>query len=138
MKAFTAMALILACCLTSCTQIEGEQASEPGLDQAIWSRNAIEAKYPDFIGFENQESFAGKSVEIEKSGDDYYFIFMVHGSGLPIVNATCFRVDSEGKVFQTGTFPDSLDSYAGYGKINPVTCRGIREPVGKTTTNQPR
>jgi hypothetical protein len=89
-------------------------------------RNAIETAYPEFKDFENQESFAGRSVKTEVDDGDYYLAYVVHGSGLPIVEATCFRVDRVGRVFQTGLFPDPVDSYAGYRDVNPRNCRGIK------------
>ena len=90
-------------------------------------RNAIEAAYPEFKDFENQESFAGQSVKVEVDDEgDYYFAYMVLGSGLPIAQATCFRVDRVGRVFEVGVFPDPVDSYAGYRDVNPRNCRGIR------------
>ena len=89
-------------------------------------RNAIETAYPQFKDFENQESFAGQSVKVEVDDGDYYFAYMVLGSGLPIAQATCFRVDRVGRVFEVGVFPDPVDSYAGYQDVNPRTCSGIK------------
>lgn len=89
-------------------------------------RNAIETAYPEFKDFENQKSFAGQSVKSEVDDGDYYFAYMVLGSGLPIAQATCFRVDRAGRVFEIGVFPDPVDSYAGYRDVNPRDCRGIR------------
>jgi len=89
-------------------------------------RNAIETAYPEFKDFEKQKSFAGKSVKSEVDEGDYYFAYIVHGSGLPIAEATCFRVDRVGRVFEIGMFPDPVDSYAGYRDINPRNCRGIQ------------
>jgi hypothetical protein len=90
------------------------------------SRNTIETAYPEFKDFENQKSFAGKSVKSEVDEGDYYFAYIVHGSGLPIAEATCFRVDRVGRVFEIGVFPDPVDSYAGYRDVNPRNCRGIK------------
>jgi hypothetical protein len=89
-------------------------------------RNAIEAAYPEFKDFETQKSFAGQSVKSEVDDGDYYFVYIVHGSGLPIAQATCFRVDRVGRVFETGVFPDPADSCAGYRDVNPRNCRGIK------------
>ena len=87
-------------------------------------RNVVESKYPEFKNFENQESFAGQSVKTGVDGSDHYFAYIVHGSGLPIVKATCFRVDKMLAVFKVGIFPKSADSYVGYKDINPITCGG--------------
>jgi len=95
-------------------------------DLVALRRNAIETAYPEFKDFENQKSFAGKSVKTEVDDGDYYFAYIVHGSGLPIAEATCFRVDRVGRVFEIGVFPDPVDSYAGYRDINPRNCRGIK------------
>ena len=94
-------------------------------DPLATNRYLIETEYPEFKDFENQKSFAGQSVKSAVLDFDYYFVFVVHGSGLPIVQATCFRVDRSGRVFKIGLFPDPLDSYAGYSDIDPVNCRGI-------------
>ena len=95
-------------------------------DLVALRRNAIETAYPQFKDFENQKSFAGQSVKSEVDDGDYYFAYIVHGSGLPIAQATCFRVDRVGRVFEIGVFPDPVDSYAGYGDVNPRDCRGIK------------
>ena len=89
-------------------------------------RGLIETEYSDFKNFENQKSFAGNSVKMEKSGEDHYFAYIVSGSGLPIAQATCFRVDRSGRVFKIGLFPDPVDSYAGYRDVNPTNCKGIK------------
>jgi hypothetical protein len=95
-------------------------------DLVALRRKAIETAYPQFKDFENQESFAGQSVKSEVDNGDYYFAYVVHGSGVPIVQATCFRVDRVGRVFEVGVFPDPADSYAGYRDLNPRNCRGTR------------
>jgi hypothetical protein len=95
-------------------------------DLVALRRNAIETAYPEFKDFETQKSFAGKSVKSEVDEGDYYFAYIVHGSGLPIAEATCFRVDRVGRVFEIGLFPDPVDSYAGYRDINARNCRGIK------------
>jgi len=95
-------------------------------DLVALRRDAIETAYPEFKDFEDQESFAGRSVKSEVDDGDYYFAYIVHGSGLPIAQATCFRVDRVGRVFQVGVFPDPVDSYAGYADIDPRNCRGTR------------
>lgn len=89
-------------------------------------RKVIEIEYPEFISFEDQNNFAGQSVKTETKEQDHYFVYIVHGSGLPIVKATCFMVDRIFRVFKVGEFPDPLDSYVGYRDINIQDCRGIR------------
>ena len=111
-----------------------EPLDEPGAAAATGSsgelviirRNAIEGEYPGLRDFENQQSFAGQSVKAQVDEGDYYFSYLVHGSGVPITEATCFRVDRVGRVFQVGVFPDPVDSYAGYRDVNPRNCRGIK------------
>lgn len=87
---------------------------------------AIESKYPEFKNFENQKSFAGQSIRMTTNGSDHYYAYIVHGSGLPIIQATCFRVDRAFRVYKVGEFPDPVDSYMGYPDINPMNCKGIR------------
>jgi hypothetical protein len=101
-------------------------AGDAQRDLVALRRNAIETTYPQFKDFETQKSFAGQSVKGEVDDGDHYFAYIVHGSGLPIAQATCFRVDRVGRVFETGVFPDPVDSYAGYRDINPRNCRGIK------------
>ena len=95
-------------------------------DRVVVARNAIESAYPEFKDFQNQESFAGQSVKSEVDDADYYFAYLVLGSGLPVAEATCFRVDRAGRVFKVGLFPDPVDSYAGYRDVNPRNCKGIK------------
>jgi hypothetical protein len=119
-----------------CSRSTTQTSTPTGPPQAIYNdaqpdlvalrRNAIETAYPELKDFENQKSFAGRSVKSEVDDGDYYFANIVHGSGLPIAEATCFRVDRVGRVFEIGLFPDPVDSYAGYRDINPRNCRGIR------------
>ena len=87
---------------------------------------AIESEYPDLKDFASQKSFAGQSIKTQSYGDDYYFAYIVHGSGLPIIQATCFRVDRLLRVFMVGQFPDPLDSYIGYSGVDARTCAGIK------------
>lgn len=130
------VALVLAAvgfgCSSTTTQTN-TSTGHPGVitddaqrDLVTLRRNAIETAYPKFKDFENQKSFAGQSVKSEVDDGDYYFAYIVHGSGLPIAQATCFRVDRVGRVFETGVFPDPVDSYAGYRDINPRNCRGVK------------
>lgn len=99
---------------------------EPLTVTELSKRAAVEAAYPEFKNFEFQESFAGKVTMQEEVGSDFYIAYVENGSGLPIVKATCFRVDKDFKVTQIGTFPDPVDSYAGYSSIDVRTCKGIK------------
>ncbi len=77
----------------------------PPLDNSDYiiarKKNAIESEYPELKEFESQKSFAGQSIKIEVDGIDHYFAYIVHGSGLPIVQATCFRVDRMYRVLES-------------------------------------
>jgi len=96
-------------------------------DFEIHRRRAIEETYPDFgIEYEKQPCFAGCSVEVIEESRDYYYAFIAHGSGVPIVRATCLRVDPMMKVHMIGTFPKSTDTHIGYREIDPKTCTGIK------------
>jgi hypothetical protein len=103
----------------------GDAQADP-VDRVVAARNAIESAYPEFTNFEEQESFAGRTVKSEADDGDYYFAYIVLGSGLPIAKATCFRVDRTDRVFKVGLFPDPVDSYAGYRDVNPRNCKGIK------------
>ena len=117
----------LACSSTTThTDTSTGLSGDAPIDRVVFGRSAIESAYPEFKDFENQESFAGQSVKSEIDESDYYFAYIVLGSGLPIAEATCFRVDRSGRVFMIGVFPDLLDSYAGYRDIDPRNCRGIK------------
>ena len=113
-------------CTATQTDISKDLSDDAQRDPVVLRRGRIESEYPKFKDFENQRSFAGQSVKSEVDDGDYYFAYIVHGSGLPIAQATCFRVDRVGGVFQTGLVPDPVDSYAGYRDINPRNCRGIK------------
>jgi len=89
-------------------------------------KDAIEEEYPEFKGFVENSSFAGTSIKTAEKDNDHYYAYIVHGSGVPIALATCFRVDRMFKVYKIGEFPDYLDSYIGYTDIDPTTCIGIK------------
>jgi exopolysaccharide biosynthesis protein len=95
-------------------------------DLEINFRNILEKQYLEFKDFENQNSFAGKKVKMEIYEGERYYVYMILGSGVPIVEATCFKVDNIGRTFKIGIFPDPTSSYIGYNDINPVNCRGIK------------
>jgi hypothetical protein len=107
------------------TTIEGNTITD--IDLAKRKQEAIEKEFPEFKGFETASSFAGVSVTIREEGSDHYYAYIVHGSGIPILQATCFRVDRMFRVFKIGEFPDMLDSYIGYMDIDPRTCIGIKD-----------
>ena len=129
---FLILGIIIVLCgvLLILSNLQTKNDVDPSLDMVynpLYTRRyLIEQEYPAFKDFENQESFAGQSVESTIVDYDYYFAYLVHGSGLPIAQATCFRVDRAGRVFKTGLFPDPLDSYAGYPEVDPVTCKGVK------------
>jgi hypothetical protein len=102
--------------------------SSTDTDPALVSlgREAIEKAFPEFRDFESGPSLAGHSVVTEADEGDYYFAYLVLGSGVPIAQATCFRVDRVGRVFETGVFPDPVDSFAGYRHVDPRNCRGVQ------------
>ncbi len=87
---------------------------------------AIEKEYPEFKGFVENCSFAGISIKAIEDGNDHYFAYILNGSGIPILKATCFRVDRMFRVYKVGEFPEPLDSYVGYTDINPIDCSGIK------------
>lgn len=89
-------------------------------------RKILETKYPEFKDFENQESFAGKKVKFQIYKNDRYYAYMTLGSGVPIAGASCFRIDTMGRVFEVGVFPNLTDSYIGYTDIDPRDCSGIK------------
>jgi hypothetical protein len=87
-------------------------------------RGLIETAYPEFKNYEFQDSFAGKVTMYEQVGEDYYMAYVENGSGVPIVAATCFKVDADLKVTKIGTYPDPLDTQS-YQTIDLKTCEGI-------------
>jgi len=84
---------------------------------------AIESMYPEM---KNLDCFASCSYKYDKEGNDYYFAYVEHGSGVPIVKATCFKVNGESVVTKVGEFPNPTDSYIGYKDVNPKDCSGIK------------
>lgn len=88
-------------------------------------REKIEKTFPELVDFENQPSFAGQSVKVVIEDGEYYFAYLTHGSGIPIIKATCFRVDWQ-TAYKIGEFPNPYDSYLGYPDLDPQSCKGIR------------
>ncbi len=87
-------------------------------------RKLIEIKYPDFRDYENQESFAGHAVATDSRDGDFYVAYLELGSGIPIVNATCFQVDEQKTVKRIGSFPHPSGSLVSHEEFDPVTCGG--------------
>jgi|GEM_PF-6824461 len=94
--------------------------------EAASARKAIDIAYPAFYDFENQKSIAGQSVRSVQDGSDSYFAFIVYGSGLPIIKATCFKVDGALVASKIGEFPNSTTPAGAYAGIDPKTCNGIK------------
>lgn len=97
----------------------------PDPKSVLIMREMIETTFPEFADFENQPSFAGQSVKVVLEDGEYYFAYLTLGSGLPIIKATCFRVDWQ-TAYKIGEFPNPYDSYLGYPDLDPQTCKGIR------------
>jgi hypothetical protein len=99
-----------------------DAVTEPGV--IAQKKLAIEQAYPDLTGFEQTEGFAGHDVKVVSDGSDHYFAYLVLGSGVPIAQVTCYRVDRAMRVFKVGEYPDPVDSVVGYSEVNPKNCRG--------------
>ncbi len=97
----------------------------PDPNQVQIMRSMIENTFPEFADFENQSSFAGQSVKVVLEDGEYYFAYLTHGSGIPIIKATCFRVDWQ-TAYKIGEFPNPYDSFRGYSDLDPQNCKGIR------------
>ncbi|MFA5259057.1 MAG: hypothetical protein WC402_03190 [Candidatus Pacearchaeota archaeon] len=95
-------------------------------DSSVKFKEAIEKQYPELKDFEIQDSFAGTKIKTDIIEGERYYVYLTLGSGVPIAKATCFRVDSDFKVYRVGEFPNSLDSYIGYTDVNPLDCKGIK------------
>lgn len=93
---------------------DSEQKLEPR------ARYLVETKYPEFKDFEKQESFAGKMVFSKIVGSSIYFAYVVEGSGVPIADATCFKVEDLTTVSEIGKLKRPLPGND--GMIDPVTC----------------
>ncbi len=92
-----------------------EQKSEPR------ARYLVETKYPELKDFEKQSSFAGKVVFSKVVGSSIYFAYVVSGSGVPIADATCFKVENLQTVSEIGKM--IRPTPGNDGMIDPVTCR---------------
>ncbi len=84
------------------------------------ARYLVETEYPEFKDFEKQESFAGKMVFSKIVGSSIYFAFIVEGSGVPIADATCFKVENLTTVSKIGKLKRPLPGND--GMIDPETC----------------
>jgi hypothetical protein len=71
--------------------------------------------------------FAGCSYRYDKDGSDYYYAYIVQGSGVPIAKATCFKFDKDSVVTKVGEFPKPGESNDGSPDINPKNCSGIKK-----------
>ena len=112
-------------CDGKCSQIEISKGTNSA--EISHRRSIIESLYPKFKDFESQASFAGTRVKAVIDGNDYYFAYITLGSGVPVVAATCFKVDSEYKLYYIGDLTDS--SIAGdenYNDVDPVECEGVK------------
>lgn len=89
-------------------------------------QSAIALTYPAFKDFTASQGFAGREVRLIERGTDHYFAYLTLGSGVPVAQATCFRVDRLLRVFRIGEFPDPLDQVAGYTDVDPENCHGLR------------
>jgi len=85
------------------------------------ARYLVETKYPEFKDYEKQQSFAGKIVFSKTVGNSIYFAYVVSGSGVPIADATCFKVEDLQTVSQIGKM--IRPTPGNDGMIDPVTCR---------------
>lgn len=110
------------------TSVQPARYDDARTEQEVVARkeHALVAAYPEFNGFADAASFAGQGLRVAADGSDHYFTYIVYGSGLPIAQATCFRVDRAMRVFMVGEFPDPADSYAGYQSVDPRNCAGMR------------
>lgn len=88
-------------------------------------RNAIEATFPEMKNFD-LNCFAGCSYKYDKEGRDYYYAYIVQGSGVPVAKATCFKFDKDSVVTKVGEFPKAGESNDGSTDINPKDCSGIK------------
>jgi hypothetical protein len=109
--------------INQATRINSVTTTDNGYLQR--AQRTIESAYPEFINFKTQKSFAGTDITSETDGTDSYIAYIVNGSGVPIIKASCFRVDRMQNVYKVGDFPDPLDSFIGYRSINPKNCRGL-------------
>lgn len=117
-------------CESKCSQIGRGDISDPDAAEILRRRSIIESLYPKFKNFENRDNFAGARVKTAVNGSDYYFAYITEGSGVPIVAATCFRVDADYKLYYIGDLGDSGIAGNGvYTDVDPVGCEGVKIPL---------
>jgi hypothetical protein len=79
----------------------------------------IKNSYPELKEYPN-ESFPQKSIRTEKLGNKWYVSFILHGSGVPIINAKCFFVDNKNNVTFIGEYkPTTFDN----SNFSLITCK---------------
>jgi len=84
-------------------------------------RDLIEDIYTEFKEWEFQQSFAGKTVQVMNKGDDTYYMYITNGSGIRIIQAVCFKTNSNNEVSQVGIY--KTDGNKNYElELNPETC----------------
>ncbi len=114
-------------CESKCPQIDSGKIADPDVGEISRRQSIVESLYSKFKNFETRESFAGTRVKTVIDGSDYYFAYITLGSGVPIVAATCFRVDADYKLYFIGELNDSgVNGGVIYNDVDPVECAGIK------------
>ena len=63
--------------------------------------------YPELKEYPSN-TFAGRSIRIERAPEGWYIAFIQHGSGVPIISARCYCVGNDRNVTLTGTVNQSI------------------------------
>jgi hypothetical protein len=95
-------------------------------DGEIHRRRVIAQQYPEFSeDYEKGSCFTRCSVKVIERNKSYFYAFVLHGSSIPRVKATCVRVDGQEMtqftVSKVGEF-DSSNIDGSYTDIDPMTC----------------
>ncbi|MCK9368428.1 hypothetical protein M0R04_00400 [Candidatus Dojkabacteria bacterium] len=61
----------------------------------------VYAKYPTLRTFNPEKLFAGGTISSLNENGDYYIAFITYGSGVPIIDARCFKINSENVLSET-------------------------------------
>jgi hypothetical protein len=78
-------------------------------------------KYVEYLDWELQPSFAGKTFTFKVQNGSYYFAFITNGSGVGVVSAKCFEVKNDNKIDEIINSNITINSRS----VDPITCKGI-------------
>ena len=92
------------------------------LDHKLFEKlELLTNKYSEYIDWELQPSFAGKTFAYKVQNGSYYFAFITNGSGVGVVDAKCYEVKIDNSIEEIIKSNITINSKL----VDPITCKGI-------------